>query len=271
MSCSAIPGLTGMRNRTSAEASVSGRHLEYHYILHSPHTGFLRSHSWPSQVATRKRHAVLSQDRNRNNWGDWTSNVERQRLQREVELQRQRLKELMQQQMQQRPAWQSLLLPAMGAGFFALLLGPLFAVVLVAAALGASLVFSTAAFFLLVPLAVATLALTFGLSAGAFVIKGIAFSVFNLVVVGGALAAGFKLTSRLLGTTLQESVDRQARAATSSSQPGTIDIEAKVIDERGGEEEDVARMNAEALRRFDQELEGRAKQRDIDTGERWKL
>ena len=59
--------------------------------------------------------------------------------------------------------------------------GPLFAVVLGAAALGASLVFSTAAFFLLVPLAVATLTLTFGLSAGAFVIKGIAFSVFNLV------------------------------------------------------------------------------------------
>ena len=48
------------------------------------------------------------------------------------------------------------------------------------------------------------------------------------VVVGGALAAGFKLTSRLLGTTPRESVDRQARAATSSSQPGTIDIEAKV-------------------------------------------
>ena len=55
--------------------------------------------------------------------------------------------------------------------------------ILGAAALGASLVFSTAAFFLLVPLAVATLALTFGLSAGAFVIKGIAFSVFNLVSV----------------------------------------------------------------------------------------
>ena len=53
--------------------------------------------------------------------------------------------------------------------------------VLGAAALGATLVFSTAAFFLLVPLGIATLALTFGLSAGAFVIKGIAFSVFNLV------------------------------------------------------------------------------------------
>ena len=50
-----------------------------------------------------------------------------------------------------------------------------------AAALGASLVFSTAAFFILVPLTVATLAVTFGLSAGAFVIKGIFFSVFNLV------------------------------------------------------------------------------------------
>ena len=46
--------------------------------------------------------------------------------------------------------------------------------------------------------------------------------------MGGALAAGFRLTSRLLGTTPQESVDRQARAATSSSQPSTIDIEAKV-------------------------------------------
>ena len=59
--------------------------------------------------------------------------------------------------------------------------GPLFAVLLGAAALGASLVFSTAAFFILVPLTVATLAVTFGLSAGAFVIKGIVFSVFNLV------------------------------------------------------------------------------------------
>ena len=46
--------------------------------------------------------------------------------------------------------------------------------------------------------------------------------------MGGALAAGFKLTSRLLGTTPRESVDRQARAARSSSQPGTIDVEAKV-------------------------------------------
>ena len=58
--------------------------------------------------------------------------------------------------------------------------GPLFAVVLGAAALGASLVFSTAAAFILVPLALAALPLTFGLFAGAFVLKGIAFSV-NLV------------------------------------------------------------------------------------------
>ena len=53
MSCLAIPGLTGIRARTSAEASFSGRHPEYHYILHSPHTGFLRSHSRSAQVATR--------------------------------------------------------------------------------------------------------------------------------------------------------------------------------------------------------------------------
>jgi hypothetical protein len=59
--------------------------------------------------------------------------------------------------------------------------GPLFVVLLGAAALGASLVFSTAAFFILVPLTVATLAVTFGLSAGAFVIKGILFSAVNLV------------------------------------------------------------------------------------------
>ena len=44
----------------------------------------------------------------------------------------------------------------------------------------------------------------------------------------------------------------------------------QIIEERAGEEEDVARMNAEALRRFDQELEARTKQRDIDTGQRWK-
>ena len=59
--------------------------------------------------------------------------------------------------------------------------GPLFAVVLGAAALGASLVFSTAAFFILVPLALAALPLTFGVFAGAFVLKGIVSTLFNLV------------------------------------------------------------------------------------------
>ena len=59
--------------------------------------------------------------------------------------------------------------------------GPLFAVVLGAAALGASLMFSTAAFFILVPLALVALPLTFGLFAGAFVLKGLAFTAFNLV------------------------------------------------------------------------------------------
>ena len=49
--------------------------------------------------------------------------MEGERLKREVELQRQRLQELVQQQMQARPAWQTMLLPALGAGFFALLLG----------------------------------------------------------------------------------------------------------------------------------------------------
>lgn len=71
----------------------------------------------------RRRHAVLSYDRNRKNWGDWSSSVERERLQREVELQRQRLQELVEQQMRARPAWQTMLVPALGAGFFALLLG----------------------------------------------------------------------------------------------------------------------------------------------------
>ena len=52
--------------------------------------------------------------------------MERERLKREVELQRQRLQELVQQQMQARPAWQTMLLPALGAGFFALLLGKQF-------------------------------------------------------------------------------------------------------------------------------------------------
>ena len=41
--------------------------------------------------------------------------------------------------------------------------------------------FSTAAFFILVPLALAALPLTFGLFAGAFVLKGIVFTLFNLV------------------------------------------------------------------------------------------
>ena len=59
--------------------------------------------------------------------------------------------------------------------------GPLFAVVLGAAALGASLVFSTAAFFILVPLALAALPLTFGLFAGAFVVKGLVLTLLNVV------------------------------------------------------------------------------------------
>jgi len=50
-----------------------------------------------------------------------------------------------------------------------------------AAAVGASLVFSTAAVFVLVPLALISLPLTFGLFAGAFVLKGIVFSAVNLV------------------------------------------------------------------------------------------
>ena len=49
--------------------------------------------------------------------------MERERLKREVELQQQRLQELVEQQMRARPAWQTMLLPALGAGFFALLLG----------------------------------------------------------------------------------------------------------------------------------------------------
>ena len=49
--------------------------------------------------------------------------MERERLKREVEIQRERLQELVQQQMRARPAWQTMLLPALGAGFFALLLG----------------------------------------------------------------------------------------------------------------------------------------------------
>ena len=47
------------------------------------------------------------------------------------------------------------------------------------------------------------------------------------LLVGGALAAGFKLTSNLLGGTPKESVDRQA--AKANSQNGPSDIEAKVI------------------------------------------
>ena len=188
------------------------------------------------------------------------------------------------------------------------------------------------------------------------------------LLVGGALAAGFRLTNKLLGSTSpKESVDRQARAARAKAGPtsasGVIDIEAKVllflphaslssrcgktqgcsstgilvmcktaepfrkgqsscspcafttqkaralaalhactfsvlvhhqakakpvcsatcahlaewqasrtqiIEEEAREREDVASMNAEDLRKFDQELEARARQRDIDMGRRWK-
>ena len=44
----------------------------------------------------------------------------------------------------------------------------------------------------------------------------------------------------------------------------------QIIEEEAREREDVASMNAEELRKFDQELEARAKQRDIDMGRRWK-
>ena len=44
----------------------------------------------------------------------------------------------------------------------------------------------------------------------------------------------------------------------------------QIVEEEAREEESVAQMNAEELRRFDQELETRARQRDIDMGRRWK-
>jgi len=43
------------------------------------------------------------------------------------------------------------------------------------------------------------------------------------------LAAGFRLTNKLLGSTPKESVDRQARAAQATSKDGIIDVEAKVL------------------------------------------
>lgn len=44
----------------------------------------------------------------------------------------------------------------------------------------------------------------------------------------------------------------------------------QILEEEAKEREDVASMNAEELRKFDQELEARARQRDIDMGRRWK-
>ena len=44
----------------------------------------------------------------------------------------------------------------------------------------------------------------------------------------------------------------------------------QTVEEEAREEESVAQMNSEELRRFDQELETRARQRDIDMGRRWK-
>ena len=43
------------------------------------------------------------------------------------------------------------------------------------------------------------------------------------------MAAGFRLTNKLLGSTPKESVDRQARAAQAASKDGIIDVEAKVL------------------------------------------
>jgi len=44
----------------------------------------------------------------------------------------------------------------------------------------------------------------------------------------------------------------------------------QVMEEEAREREEVAKMNADELRRFDQELESRTRQRDIDMGRRWK-
>ena len=49
------------------------------------------------------------------------------------------------------------------------------------------------------------------------------------LLVGGALTAGFRLTTKLLGSTPRESVERQAQAARAQTKGGVIDIEAKVL------------------------------------------
>ena len=43
-----------------------------------------------------------------------------------------------------------------------------------------------------------------------------------------------------------------------------------MLEDEARERDDAAKMNANQLRRFDEELEARTRQRDIDMGRRWK-
>ncbi|BDA47229.1 hypothetical protein COCOBI_10-0740 [Coccomyxa sp. Obi] len=198
---------------------------------------------------------------------------------REAWRQQERMREAVQQQLQQRPAWQTLLVPAAGIGLLTLLFGPiLFGLLTAGLAIGAAVTFSAASLFLIFPLIAGAFmigGLGFGLSAGAFVLSGIVASVFNLALVGAGLAAGFALTNSLIKSALpgapSSSSDRarsgrQSPAATRRPE-AEIDVEAEV---RDAEEREAAAAAAEQLREFDALLAERERQRQIDQGMRWK-
>ncbi|CAL8472320.1 g11863 [Coccomyxa elongata] len=186
------------------------------------------------------------------------------------------MREAVQQQLQQRPAWQTLLVPAAGIGLLTLLFGPiLFGLLTAGLAIGAAVTFSAASLFLIFPLIAGAFmigGLGFGLSAGAFVLSGIVASVFNLALVGAGLAAGFALTNSLIKSALpggpsnsdRASSGRQSSSATKRPE-AEIDVEAEV---RDAEEREAAAVAAEQLREFDALLAERERQRQIDQGMR---
>lgn len=197
---------------------------------------------------------------------------------REAWRQQERMREAVQQQLQQRPAWQTLLVPAAGIGLLTLLFGPiLFGLMTAGLAIGAAVTFSAASLFLIFPLIAGAFmigGLGFGLSAGAFVLSGIVASVLNLALVGAGLAAGFALTNSLIRSALpgaQSNTDRARsgrKPSSATNRPeAEIDVEAEV---RDAEEREAAAVAAEQLREFDALLAERERQRQIDQGMRWK-
>ncbi|EIE23383.1 hypothetical protein COCSUDRAFT_62919 [Coccomyxa subellipsoidea C-169] len=198
---------------------------------------------------------------------------------RDAQRQQERIRQAVQQQLQQRPAWQTLLVPAASLGLLTLLFGPiLFGLLTAGLAIGAAITFSAASLFFIFPLIAGAFmlgGLGFGLSAGAFVLSGIVASVFNLALVGAGLAAGWALTNTLIRSALPGSAGPNTRGAAGRPAAGRsreveIDVEAEKRDAAAREEKEASAAAAEELRRFDALLAERERLRQIEQGVRWK-